>query len=247
MLLRPSRFLRERSGSSVCTTAKREQTDLLAGISIIASWTANDGSELVPSSVDSEAALVASYQSRSFSNSTPATNSSRSIESGNFEAQVAENDTFTAQRHRASRIYRDIEMTCPALNPTGETSAPGQRHANVSFRRPLHPSPTGVGLDESIRTSNPPYPNYAPPCSTRPAREQTTASRPRGLSAEVSKQPCPPLRPRGTLVPLVLDGPVRAAGRGWRGCYRFCNRGGGGGARDAGTKACCRHGPGSDR
>ena len=39
-----------------------------------------------------------------------------------FEAQVTEDNTQTAQFYRVSRIYRDVRLACPALNLTHEVS-----------------------------------------------------------------------------------------------------------------------------
>lgn len=105
------------------------QTHLFAGISIMASWTTDDGSEFVPPSVNSEAAVVA-YYSRSLSNSTrDQLLSLYPVEE--FEAQVTENDTFTAQWYRASRIYRDMHTGCGSLNLTGEFSRQGNNPTYV--------------------------------------------------------------------------------------------------------------------
>ena len=94
------------------------QAYLLAGISTIASWVADDGSEVTPTSVNSEATVVA-FLSRLFSNSTrDQVLSLYPVEE--FEAQVTEDSPFTAQYYRASRIYRDYGVTCPSINFTSE-------------------------------------------------------------------------------------------------------------------------------
>ncbi len=105
---------------SRCALSRKIQTYLLAGISVVNAWMQDDGSSFVPPFVNSEAE-VESFYGRSFSNSTlEQLLSLYPVE--DFESQVTENSTFTAQYYRASRIYRDIHMTCPAINLTSEIS-----------------------------------------------------------------------------------------------------------------------------
>ena len=93
---------------------------VLEGISLIAFWNEDDGSQFLPSTINSEAAVEAFF-SRQFGNSTrdqllplyPVED---------FEAQVLKNSTITAQYYRASRIQRDYFFTCPSLNLTYEFS-----------------------------------------------------------------------------------------------------------------------------
>ena len=120
----PSKLIQE--GSFVkgkvlrCALPRKIHTYLLAGISVMASWTADDGSQFVPTSVNSEATVVAFF-SGFYSNSTlDRLLSLYPVE--DFEAQVIKNSTITAQYYRASRIYRDSRLACPAINLTSEIS-----------------------------------------------------------------------------------------------------------------------------
>lgn len=129
----PSKLLQE--GSFVkgrviqCAPRHKIQTYLPAGISVINSWVQDDGSQFVPSSIKSEAAVVAFFGSM-FSNSTrDQLLSLYPVEE--FEVQVAENDTQTAQYYRASRMMRDYLLTCPALNYSHEVSLHSTNQAYV--------------------------------------------------------------------------------------------------------------------
>ena len=129
----PSKLLQE--GSFVkgrvirCAPPPKIRTYLPAGISVINSWMEDDGSQFVPSSIKSEAAVVAFFSSM-FSNSTlDKLLSLYPVEE--FQAQVARNDTETAQYYRASRIMRDYLFSCPALNFTYEVSRQSTNQAYV--------------------------------------------------------------------------------------------------------------------
>ena len=78
----------------------------------------DDGSEFVSPSVNSSAAVTA-YVS-SITNTTGSTLDQLlglyPVEE--FEAQVTEDNTQTAQFYRVTRIYRDVRLACPALNLT---------------------------------------------------------------------------------------------------------------------------------
>ena len=98
------------------------QTYVLEGISLIVFWNEDDGSQFLPSTINSEAAVEAFF-SQEFGNSTrdqllplyP-------VEDFEAQAQVLKNSTITAQYYRASRIQRDYLFACPSLNLTYEFS-----------------------------------------------------------------------------------------------------------------------------
>ena len=98
------------------------QTHVLEGISLIHFWNEDDGSQFLPSTINSEAAVEA-FLSQRFGNSTrdqllplyP-------VEDFEAQAQAGKNSTITAQYYRASRIQRDYLFACPALNLTYEFS-----------------------------------------------------------------------------------------------------------------------------
>lgn len=133
--------------------------DLPAGISVINSWVEDDGSQFIPSSLNSEAAVVTFY-SNLFSNSTR--NKLLSLYPvEEFEAQVAENDTKTAQFYRASRIMRDYELTCPALNYSHKVSLQSTNQAYLFVLNTTRFQPIWDSLNHSewriAHTSDIPY------------------------------------------------------------------------------------------
>ena len=98
------------------------QTYVIEGISLIVFWNEDDGSQFLPSSINSEAAVEAFF-SREFGNSTrDQLLSLYPVEDFEAQAQVLKNSTITAQYYRASRIQRDYLFACPALNLTYEFS-----------------------------------------------------------------------------------------------------------------------------
>ena len=106
------------------------QTYVLEGISLINFWVEDDGSQFVPSSINSEAAIEAFF-SRQFGNSTRnQLLSLYPVEDFEAQAQVLKNSTITAQYYRASRIQRDYLFACPALNLTYEFS---QQSTNQTY------------------------------------------------------------------------------------------------------------------
>ncbi len=89
---------------------RKMQTYLFTGISIIAAWVEDDSSEFFPPAVNTEPAVVAFF-STLFSNSTrDQLLSLYPVEE--FENQVAQDPTQTAQFYRGSRIDRDINNAC---------------------------------------------------------------------------------------------------------------------------------------
>ena len=105
-------------------------TYVLEGISVIFFWNEDDGSQFLPSSINSEAAVEAFF-SRQFSNSTrDQLLSLYPVEDFEAQAKVLKNSTITAQYYRASRIQRDYLFTCPSLNLTYEFS---QQSTNQTY------------------------------------------------------------------------------------------------------------------
>ena len=138
---------------------RKMQAYLLAGISAIASWVADDGSQFTPASVNSEATVVAFF-SRFFSNSTrDQLLSLYPVEE--FDAQVTKNSTFTAQYYRASRIYRDYLVTCPSINLTSEISLQSTNQSYLFTLNSTRLEPVWDSINESqwqiAHTSDIPY------------------------------------------------------------------------------------------
>ena len=90
---------------------------LLADVSLIDAWIEDDGSEFVPASVNSAAAVEAYFSSR-FSNATTRDDLLSLYPVEDFASQVTNSSNITAQFYRASRILRDVRFACPALNLT---------------------------------------------------------------------------------------------------------------------------------
>ena len=159
----PSRLIQEGSFAKGkvlrCAVPRKIHTYLLAGISVMASWTADDGSQFVPTSVNSEVTVVAFF-SGLFSNSTrDRLLSLYPVE--DFEAQVTKNSTITAQYYRTSRIYRDYRLACPAINLTSEISRQSTNRTYLFTLNSTRLQPVWDSLNESqwqiAHTSDIPY------------------------------------------------------------------------------------------
>lgn len=100
----------------------KTQAHVPAAISVIISWMEDDGSEFVSPSVNSSAAVTAYFSSIININGSTLDQLLGLYPVEEFEAQVMEDNTQTAQFYRASRIYRDVRLACPALNFTHEVS-----------------------------------------------------------------------------------------------------------------------------
>ena len=85
------------------------------------SWTENDGSQFVPRTLNTEAAVIAFYGSEL--NDDAIRDQLLSLYPvEDFAAEVIQDPTQTAQFYRASRIFRDLTIACRALNLTYEFS-----------------------------------------------------------------------------------------------------------------------------
>lgn len=86
-------------------------------ISVIAGWTADDGTILIPSTIDSDSA-VAAFLATAFPGLTDT--SVAHIQSlypvSDFKFQVLPHSPVNAQFYRAARIFRDIVFTCPSID-----------------------------------------------------------------------------------------------------------------------------------
>ena len=159
----PSRLIQEGSfvkGKVLRGALPRKiHTYLLTGISVMASWTADDGSQFVPTSVNSEATVVAFYSSLFSKSNRDRLLSLYPVEE--FEAQVTKNSTITAQYYRASRIYRDYRLTCPAINLTSEISRQSTNRTYLFTLNSTRLQPVWDFLNESqwqiAHTSDIPY------------------------------------------------------------------------------------------
>ena len=101
------------------TPLRSIQTYVLEGISLIAFWNQDDGSQFVPPFINSEDA-VKNFLARQYGNATrDQLLSLYPVE--DFEAQAQEvNNTMTAEYYRAARIQRDYSFACPSINLTYE-------------------------------------------------------------------------------------------------------------------------------
>ena len=86
-------------------------------VSIIIGWNADEGTIFTPPTVANDSA-VASFLSTAFPGLTNTTIGQilKLYPVSDFEFQLAPNDTVSVQYYRASRIWRDITFTCPAID-----------------------------------------------------------------------------------------------------------------------------------
>ena len=125
------------------------QTYVLEGISLIVFWNEDDGSQFLPSSINSEAAVEAFFSGR-FGNSTrDQLLSLYPVEDFEAQAQVLKNSTITAQYYRASRIQRDYNFACPSLNLTYEFSRQSTNHTYVWTLNSTRSQPVWDSLNHS--------------------------------------------------------------------------------------------------
>ena len=124
-------------------------------------WNEDDGSQFVPSSINSEAA-VAAFFGRRFGNSTrDHILSLYPVEDFEDQARVLKNSTITAQYYRASRIQRDYNFACPSLNLTYEFSRQSTNHTYLWTLNTTRSQPVWDSLNHSewqiAHTSDLPY------------------------------------------------------------------------------------------
>ena len=117
----------------MCNNAKTTNpTQLKIGLSVIAAWTEDDGSEFIPPPVNTEAAVIA-YFSTLINDTSIRDQLLALYPVEEFESQATQDPNETSQYYRASRIFRDLNIACRALNLTYEFSIQGSKSTCLAF------------------------------------------------------------------------------------------------------------------